>query len=338
MRALGSNNESDTRGIMSNDQESIPKMQASQEDMAMGQKQLKQRRLAAQRAEKVNHIAPQIAVAPKQTLAVVALILSLGMGGFSGFLFMQLQEANSQLIKTESTLNGHATNLTVLNDKLSASDENSTLSDGALKVLLKDNAKEIRKLWDLTNKTNKPNIEKNSKSISGVITSVIKIDNKATGIDKKVVSANSNISGNKNSISANEDNISANEDSISANEDNISANEDNISANKNTISANKNTISGNKNSIAALKISLAISQKSFEAKLADHKSSMKGLPSATEVRIGNNEQSIRSIDATRKKLNSSMAEVESQFNEMKLEIEDIQIRLDRMQNGMTGTL
>jgi hypothetical protein len=33
-----------------------------------------------------------------------------------------------------------------------------------------------------------------------------------------------------------------------------------------------------------------------------------------------------------------MSEVESQFNEMKLEIEDIQIRLDRMQNAMTGTL
>jgi hypothetical protein len=313
MPVLGSNNhnnESGTRGIMSNDQESIPKMQASQEDMAMGQKQLKQRRLAAQRAEKVNHTVPQIAAAPKQTLAVVALILSLGMGGFSGFLFMQLQEANSQLVKTEGILNGHATNLTVLNDKLLASDENSTLSDGALKVLLKDNAKEIGKLWNLTNKTNKPNIEKNAKAISGVKTSVIKVDSKATEIDKKVVSANSNISGNKNSISANE----------------------------NSISANENNISGNKNSIASLKISLANSQMSLEAKLADLKSSMKGLPEATEVRIGNNEQSIRSIDATRKKLNSSMAEVESQFNEMKLEIEDIQIRLDRMQNPMTGTL
>jgi chromosome segregation ATPase len=76
----------------------------------------------------------------------------------------------------------------------------------------------------------------------------------------------------------------------------------------------------------------------LEAKLADLKSSVTGLPEATEARIGNNEQSIRSIDATRKKLNSSMAEVESQFNEMKLEIEDIQIRLDRMQNAMTGTL
>jgi chromosome segregation ATPase len=298
-------------GTMSNDQELIPKMQASQEDMAMRQKHSQQRRLAAQRAAKVSPVTPQIGTsAPKQTLAIVALILSLGMGGFAGFLFMQLQETNLQLIETESILNGHATNLEVLNNKLSASDENSTLSVGVLKVLLKDNAKEIRKLWDLTNKTNKPNIEKNSKAISGVKTSVITVDNKATGIDKKVVSANRNISGNKNSISANE----------------------------NTISANENTISGNKKSISALNTSLANSQKSLEAKLTELKSSMMGLPEATEVRIGNNEQSIRSIDATRKKLNSSMAEVESQFNEMKLEIEDIKIRLDRMQNAMTGTL
>jgi chromosome segregation ATPase len=275
---------------MSNDQESIPKMQASQEDMAMRQKQLQQRRLAAQRAAKANTVAPQLAAAaPKQTVAIIALVLSLAMAGFAGFLFMQLQEANAQLSKAEGILNGHATNLSVLNDKLSASDENSNLSVGALKILLKDNAKEIRKLWDLTNKTNKPKIDKNAKAISGVKSSVAKVDKKATGIDKKVVSANSNISGNKKSISA-------------------------------------------------LKTSLSKSQKSLEAKLAEVKSSVNALPAATEKRIGNNEQSIRSIDATRKKLNSSMAEVESQFNEMKLEIEDIQIRLDRMQNAMTGTL
>ena len=102
-------------------------------------------------------------------------------------------------------------------------------------------------------------------------------------------------------------------------------------------SANTN-ISGNKKSIASLQASLTNSQKSLEAKMAEVKASVSALPVETEKRIGNNEQSIRSIDATRKKLNSSMAEVESQFNEMKLEIEDIQIRLDRMQNAMTGTL
>ncbi|MGK0249980.1 MAG: chromosome segregation ATPase [Oleispira sp.] len=209
---------------MSNDQESIPKMQASQEDMAIRQKQLQQRRLAAQRAAKINPAAPQIAAAPKQTLAMVALILSLGIGGLAGFLFMQLEEAHSQLSRAEGILNGHATNLAVLNDKLSASDENSTLSVGALKVLLKDNAKEIRKLWDLTNKTNKPNIEKNSKAILGVKTSVVKVDVKATGIDKKVVAANSNISSNKNNISGNKNSIAALKASLANSQKSLEAN------------------------------------------------------------------------------------------------------------------
>ena len=289
---------------MSNEQESMPKMQASQEDMAMRQKQLQQRRLAAQRAAKANPAAQQIAApAPKQTLAIVALILSLAMGGFAGFLFMQLQEANAQLSKAEGILNGHATNLAALNDKLSASDENSNLSVDALKILMKDNGKEIRKLWDLTNKTNKPNIAKNNKAISGIKATITKVDKKATSIDRKVSNVDSKVA-NANS----------------------------------SINGNKTKIGSNTNSIAELKANIALNQKAMDDKLAQVKSSANGLPAATEKRINDNEQSIRSIDATRKKLNSSMAEVESQFNEMKLEIEDIQIRLDRMQNAMTGTL
>lgn len=289
---------------MSNEQESMPKMQASQEDMAMRQKQLQQRRLAAQRAAKANPAAAQVAApAPKQTLAIVALILSVAMGGFAGFLFMQLQEANAQLSKAEGILNGHATNLAALNDKLSASDENANLSVDALKILLKDNGKEIRKLWDLSNKTNKPNIAKNNKAISGVKASIAKVDKKATSVDRKVANVDSKVA-NANSA----------------------------------IDGNKKKIGSNKNSIADLKASIALHQNAMEDKIAQVKSSANGLPAATEKRINDNEQSIRSIDATRKKLNSSMAEVESQFNEMKLEIEDIQIRLDRMQNAMTGTL
>lgn len=283
---------------MSNEKESMPKMQASEEDMAMRQKQLQQRRLAAQRAAKPSPATAQqvAATAPKQTLAIIALVLSLLMAGFAGYLFMQLQEANAQLSKAEGILNSHATNLAALNDKLSATDENANLSVDALKILLKDNSKEIRKLWDLSNKANKPNIERNKKDISGVKASIAKVDKKAANIerqvsavDKKVGTANSNIGSNKNSI-------------------------------------------------AELKANIALHQSAMDDKLAQVKSSVNALPAATEKRINDNEQSIRSIDATRKKLNSSMAEVESQFNEMKLEIEDIQIRLDRMQNAMTGTL
>jgi chromosome segregation ATPase len=211
-------------GTMSNDQEPIPKMQASQEDMAMRQKKLQQRRLAAQREAKSAPVAPRLAAsAPKQTLATVALVLSLAVSGFAGFLFMQLQEANAQLGKAESILNGHSTNLNALNDKLSASDENSNLSDGVLKILLKDNTKEIRKLWDLSNKKNKPSIADNTKKISAVKESIVKtdkkateIDNKATQIDKKIVSANSNISGNKNSIAALKTSLADSQQSLEA--------------------------------------------------------------------------------------------------------------------------
>ena len=136
---------------------------------------------------------------------------------------MQLQEANAQLKKAEGILNGHSSNLDAMNDKLSASDENSNLSAGALKILLKDNAKEIRKLWDITNKANKPNIDKNIKSISSVKALVAKVDKKATGIDKKVtgidkkvISANSKISGNKKSIAALKSSLAKSQDALEA--------------------------------------------------------------------------------------------------------------------------
>lgn len=296
---------------MSNEQDSMPKMQASQDDMAMRQKQLQQRRLAAQKAAKPTPAESQIAApAPKQTLAIVALVLSIALAAFAGFLFMQLQQANSKLNKAEGILNGHSTNLTTLNDKLSATDENANLSVDALRVMLKDNSHEIRKLWDLSNKTNKPDIAKNNKDITGLKATAIKADKKVAEIERKVTSVNSK----------------------------VATVDGKVATVNNEISGLKKSIGGSNNSISELKANIALHQKTMDDRLAAVKSSVTGIPAGTEKRITDNEQAIRSIDATRKKLNSSMAEVESQFNEMKLEIEDIQIRLDRMQNAMTGTL
>lgn len=297
---------------MSNEHNDIPKMQASEEDIALRQKQLKQRKLAAQRAAQTKSAAqPAVAApAPKQTLAIVALVLTILMAAFAGFLFMQLQQSNAQLKTAEGILNGHAKNLEKLNDQLSATDENANLSVDALKILLKENTKEIRKLWDLTNKTNKPNIALNNKEIAGLKATVGKVDKRTVSIDRKVSNVDSKIATASNSIQAN----------------------------KRTIDGHTNNISGNSNSITELKASIALYQKSVEDKLSSAQPAPGDVPVGAEARIQNNEQAIRSIDATRKKLNGSMAEVESQFNEMKLEIEDIQIRLDRMQNAMTGTL
>ena len=222
---------------MSNEQDSMPKMQASKDDMAMRQKQLQQRRLAAQKAAKP--AAATTTASPKQTLAIAALILSLGLAAFAGFLFMQLQDASAQLKKAEGILNGHATNLNALNDKLSATDENANLSVDALRVMLKDNSKEIRKLWDLSNKTNKPNIANNSKEISGLKSSVSKVDKKAASIDRKVANVDSKIAGVDSKVAA--------------------ASSD--------IASNAKTIGGNKNSISKLKEDLAAHQKAMDDKL-----------------------------------------------------------------------
>ena len=203
---------------MSNEQEPMPKMQASQDDIALRQKQLQQRRIAAQRAAKANPASSEqiLAPAPKQTLAIVALVLAIAMSAFAGFIFIQLQEANAQLKKAEGILNGHSTNLAALNDKLSASDENSNLSVDALRILLKDNGQEIRKLWDLSNKTNKPKIAQNGKAIASVKSSVAKVD-------KKVGTANSNISGNKKSIASLKTSLANSQKGLEAKMDEVKA-------------------------------------------------------------------------------------------------------------------
>jgi len=268
---------------MTIEQDPMPKMQASQEDIALRQKQLQQRRIAAQRAAKarqagVAQAAAAPAPAPKQTLAIVALVLAVAMGAFAGFLFMQLQAANEQLKKAEVILNDHSANLAALNDKLSASDENANLSVDALKAILKDNSREIAKLWDLSNKTNKPKIAQNTKSISG-------LNSKVASADKKATSASS-------------------------------------------------AVAGNKKSIAALKSDLASTEKSLEKKIAEAKAAA-GVPAEVEQRIANNEDAILSLKAA----NETVGPGDPRFEQtMKDAIEDINIRLDRMQNAMTGTL
>jgi len=272
---------------MANEQDPMPKMQASQDDIDARQKQLQQRRLAAQRAAKarqagVAQAAAAPAPAPKQTLAIVALVLAVAMGAFAGFLFMQLQAANQQLAKAESILNDHSANLAALNDKLSASDENANLSVDALKILLKDNAGEIRKLWDLSNKSNKPKIAKNTKSITS-------LNKKVAGAEKKAGTATSGVAANKQSI-------------------------------------------------ASLKSDLASKEKALEKKIAAAKAAA-GLPAEVEQRIANNEDAILSLKAANEAANESIGPGDPRFEQtMKDAIEDINIRLDRMQNAMTGTL
>lgn len=62
-------------------------------------------------------------------------------------------------VKKQSDLQLQA--ITILQEKLTSTDEQANLSVDAVKILLKEQDHEIRKLWDLANKRNKVDIAKN---------------------------------------------------------------------------------------------------------------------------------------------------------------------------------
>jgi chromosome segregation ATPase len=63
-------------------------------------------------------------------------------------------------VKQQSDLQLQA--LTILQEKLTSTDEQANLSVDAVKILLREQDHEIRKLWDLANKRNKVDISKNA--------------------------------------------------------------------------------------------------------------------------------------------------------------------------------
>jgi len=79
-------------------------------------------------------------------LTVFAILLSVG-------LLVQLQQVKMQSDKQLKAL-------TILQERLVSTDEQANLSVDAIKILLKDQDHEIRKLWDLANKRNKKDIAK----------------------------------------------------------------------------------------------------------------------------------------------------------------------------------
>lgn len=255
----------------------VPDMKPSAEDIAARQRQMQARRQAAQRAA-----ASQGAVAPaqpaKQTVAIIALVVALVMGGVAGFLFMQLQIVQKQLNQAQEVIGSQGKNLQQLNDKLSATGENANLSVDALKILVKDNNKEIRKLWDVANKRNKANIASNTKGVKQAKAVAAKVSKKLASVEKSNTAA-----------------------------------------------------------ITSAKADIARSVKGVDGKVATLSSRVKKVEVAADdiaeaqLRIGQNTETLQSLEARVAKIKQG-----GNVGDMKLEIEDIQIRLDRIQNALGG--
>ena len=324
---------------MSNEEDIIPKIQASEDDIAVRQKHIKQRRSTASTTHDKSSADLLLSgkplsgkpaqAAPKQTIAICALLLSLLLAGLAGYLFLQLQQATLQIQMSEILLKEHAANLSSLNDQLSVTDENANLSVNALKVLLKENSKEIRKLWDLSNKANKPDIARNKKELTALNTSLAEIEesvnNLSATLTDKLKNTDNNVAKAVESIK--------NIDIASAeNNTKILSLTSQIELNKQTIVSNKESImksvqeiveKSNQSSTQALEAKILSTEGALNKQIKTLQTSTNKIPQSVERRISENEQAIRSIDANRKKLNGSMAAAETQINELKLKVEGL---------------
>ncbi|MAD45051.1 MAG: hypothetical protein CMI02_00580 [Oceanospirillaceae bacterium] len=253
----------------------LPDMKPSKEDIAQRQKQLAARRAAAQRAAAAkNRQAPAAATAPapKQTLAIVALLVAIAMGGLAGFLFMQMQTMQQQLTAAEKVMRSQAENLAVLNEKLSVTGENANLSVDALKALVKENASEIRKLWDVSNKRNKANIASNSKNITALKGGIAALKKDLAGLESKQASA-----------------------------------------------------------LSGLEKKLTSKDAALTSRIAKVEKEALDVPAENQLRIAQITENLQMLDAKVSKVRDG-----GDMGDMKLEIEDIQIRLDRIQNALGG--
>lgn len=271
-------------------------MKPTEEEIAQRQQQLRrqaQQRLAQAGAAK--RPAPQAAVqaaaptpvapAPNggsNAMAIIALLLALVAAGAAGYLFMQLQAADQKFANAERLLQQQASDIGELQDKLSMSGENANLSVDALKVVLREQDQEIRKLWDIASKRNRSDIDANTEKLG------------------QLNGALSNASG---------------------------------------------ASSGDLVALRQSQAAAAKTQAALQRDLDALEAAVAGMPGQLELAIAQNKETIDLLDASVASLRESVEGMGNgsggsasygELANMKLEIEDIQIRLDRIQNAMAG--
>jgi len=140
-------------------------------------------------------------------LAGFALLISVA-------LLIQLQQ-----VKKQSDLQLQA--ITILQEKLINTGEQSDLSVDAIRVIVKDQSHEIRKLWDVANKRNKNNIEKNKERLDEQSKQVTKYTGKLDLINKDMSKQEKSI---LNKLSKNKEQLVASTKKLSSQMDKLKSN------------------------------------------------------------------------------------------------------------------
>lgn len=168
----------------------VPDIMPMDDDIELRQRQLKKTRggASASRSEPASRAASSDnGSSGGSGVAMLAMILAVGACGFAGFLFTRLQDTSAQLADAQKVIEQQSQNLQVLNERLSVTGENATLSLDALKTMLKDQDAALDKVATSAAR-NKDMIAANDKDIAGLDSRLGKLDkvtaDQSTLIDK----------------------------------------------------------------------------------------------------------------------------------------------------------
>ena len=156
--------------IMANDPLNDLSMKPSREDLAS-------RKQSQQKTRKRSTTVSMGEAAPAQTsrngpLLAIVLLVVLGAGAGGWFMWQQMESLSAELKQSKQLLTESQTSMGDLKQNLASQSESLSKTDSQVESDLKLHFSEIRKLWDLSNKRNKPAIEINKTAIGSLKSSL----------------------------------------------------------------------------------------------------------------------------------------------------------------------
>ena len=232
----------------------VPNITPSQDDIDIRQRQMKSRRPTSVPASTTRNSGSGSALGIiGLTVAVVAL-------AGAGYLFTQLQSLQAELQSERQLMEQQSRTLATLNDRLSATGENASLSLDALKVLLKEHDSEIRKLWDVANKRNKQNIAENASALTEQRKSIVALGNADKAFGTELEAQKGVAVAQQQQLEQQQQNLGELENRVVSTEATLLT----FQESELRIAQNSETLQGNSTSISKLRTQLAERDKELE--------------------------------------------------------------------------
>lgn len=179
--------------VMANDPLNDLSMKPSRDDLA-SRKQSQQKTRKRSTTVTVGDNTP-VQTSRNGPLLAIILLVVLGAGAGGWFMWQQMESLSAELKQSKLMLTESQTSMGDLKQNLASQSESLSKTGSEVESDLKLHISEIRKLWDLSNKRNKPAIEINKTAISSLKSSLAQQKKLAAKATETAAAAQASVNG-----------------------------------------------------------------------------------------------------------------------------------------------